>query len=97
MIGKTILLISFVVMLGACSTVTIQPKNTTKLTSTPTYEKSLPFYMLGLVGEPRVNVVRICGEKSVIQMQSQQTFSDSLLTALTLGIYAPHSAKVWCE
>jgi len=30
-------------------------------------------------------------------MQSQQTFADGALGLVTLGIYAPHTVKVWCE
>jgi hypothetical protein len=30
-------------------------------------------------------------------MQSQQTFVDGLLGLVTLGIYSPQTAKVWCK
>ena len=53
--------------------------------------------MWGLVGEERVDVKAICQDKKVAQMQSQQTFADGALGLVTLGIYAPHTVKVWCE
>ena len=83
--------------MGGCSTITIHLKTTGKLISDPTYEDSKPFYFWGLSGEPRIDVNSICGDKSVKQMQSQQTFADGFFTGITLGIYAPHSVKIWCE
>uniref|UniRef100_UPI004047FFFD Bor family protein n=1 Tax=Rheinheimera sp. TaxID=1869214 RepID=UPI004047FFFD len=87
------LLISF---LAACSTVTIQPQQSAKLSSEPTYKDSKPFFLWGLVGEHRVDTAVICDGAEPKQMQSQQTFTDGLLGVITLGIYLPHTAKVWC-
>lgn len=83
-------------LIAGCSTVTINPEISGKLVSPPTYEDSKSFYFWGLAGEHRVNVVQICGDKKVAQMQSQQTFVDGLLGVITLGIYSPHTVKVWC-
>ncbi|QDP03082.1 Bor family protein [Thalassotalea sp. PS06] len=91
----------FVILLGlvltGCSTVTMQPEQTSKYVNPPTYEDSKNFFFWGLVGEHRVNVTEICGDKEVIQMQSQQTFQEGVFALLTLGIYSPHSVKVWCS
>ena len=84
------------IALCACSSVTIQPEAKAKITTKPTYQESKSFFIFGLVGEHHINVTEICKGKEPLQMQSQQTFSDGLLTVLTLGIYAPHTAKVWC-
>jgi hypothetical protein len=92
-----LLIIGFVGLLGGCSTVTINPEASKKLVTTPTYQESRSFYLWGLVGEQRVNVHEVCNGSPVKQMQSQQTFINGLLGAITLGIYAPHSVKVWCE
>ena len=85
------------ISLSACSAVTIQPQATAKITSQANYEDSRPFYLWGLVGEQRVDVKQICSNTPVIQMQSQQTFSDEALSLITLGIYSPHTIKVWCQ
>lgn len=85
------------IVLGGCSAVTIQPQKIAKLTSEPTYQDSRPFFMWGLVGEQRIDVKKVCGEQTVVQMQSQQTFTDGALGLVTLGIYAPHTIKVWCQ
>ncbi|MBE0459027.1 Bor family protein [Pseudoalteromonas sp. KG3] len=85
------------IVLGGCSAVTIQPQKIAKLTSEPTYQDSRPFFMWGLVGEQRIDVKKVCGDQTVVQMQSQQTFTDGALGLVTLGIYAPHTIKVWCQ
>jgi hypothetical protein len=83
--------------LTGCSTMTIQPSEQIKRSSMPTFEKTIPFYFWGLKGEDRVNVKAVCGDKKPVQMQTQMTLENGLLTFITLGIYAPHTAKVWCE
>ncbi len=93
---KQVMACAIAVALAACSSVTIQPQARAKITTAPTYQESKAFYVFGLVGEHHVDVTQVCGGKEPLQMQSQQTFSDGLLTVLTLGIYAPHTAKVWC-
>jgi hypothetical protein len=94
---KKKLIVSILLLgLSACSTVTIAPQGERKLVNTPTYEESKPFYLWGLAGEHHVNVLEICNNKEPLQMQSQQTFFDGLLNFITLGIYSPHTAKVWC-
>ncbi len=94
---KALITCSIVLMLGACSSVTIQPQKIAKLSDKPTYQDSRPFYLWGLVGEERVDVKEICTDTQAAQMQSQQTFSDGALGLITLGIYSPHTIKVWCE
>lgn len=93
---RVIVACMLITMLSACSTVTVHPQNTAKLSSSPTYKDSKPFYLWGLVGEHRVDVSTICNGTDPKQMQTQQTFTDGLLAVVTLGIYLPHTAKVWC-
>jgi hypothetical protein len=87
----------WVLAVSACSTVTVNPDGRAKVTSEPSYQDSKSFYFWGLVGEHHVDVQRICNGKEPVQMQSQQTFKDGLLGVVTLGIYSPHSTKVWCS
>ncbi|GAA3939872.1 Bor family protein [Litoribacillus peritrichatus] len=94
---RTFIIAGLYLMLMACSSVTIHPTATFKYSSEPTYQDSRHFFFWGLVGQTRVDVKQICQQKRVVQMQSQATFVDGLLTLITLGIYAPHSVKVWCE
>lgn len=94
---KPLIIGAVALSLSACSAVTIQPQQAAKITSKASYEDSRPFFLWGLVGEQRVDVKQICSNTPVIQMQSQQTFSDGALSLITLGIYAPHTIKVWCQ
>ncbi|ADN75505.1 Bor family protein [Ferrimonas balearica DSM 9799] len=93
---KTMIMGAVLIGLTGCSTVTIKPDPTVVVNKTPSYEDSRHFFFWGLAGEERVNVSEVC-EGQPAQMQSQQTFLDGLFGGLTLGIYAPHSVKVWCQ
>lgn len=83
--------------LGACSTVTIRDKGEAKLSSSPSYESSKSYFLWGLAGEHRINVKQACNGKAPRQMQAQSTVLDSILSIITLGIYYPRTAKVWCK
>jgi hypothetical protein len=81
---------------SACTTVTLRDRGTAKLSSEPTYSSSKSFFFWGLAGTARVNVSGICGGKRPVQLQTQKTFTDGLLSFITLGIYSPRTASVWC-
>jgi hypothetical protein len=83
--------------LAACSTVTMRPKGTAKLSSDPSYSDSKPFFLFGLIGEHSVDVKNVCGTRPVTQTQTQDTVGDTLLAIVTIGIYTPRTAKIWCE
>lgn len=91
------LLLLVAVSFVSCSTVTIRPQGTAKLTSDPTWESSKAFFLWGLIGQANVNVDQICHGRGVKQMQAQDTFVDGLLGTITFGIYMPRTAKVWCN
>ena len=82
---------------SACSTVTIKQKGKARLSTEPDYESRKSYFLWGLVGEHSVDAKKICGRSAVRQMQAQDTFVDSLLGIITLGIYRPRTAKVWCN
>ncbi len=94
---KHALILGLAITASACSTVTIHPKSSGMVVSLPDYDESKSFYLGGLIGEHRVNVTEICGEEEPLQMQTQKTFMNGFLGAITLGIYAPHTVKVWCR
>ena len=85
------------VTVSGCATVTITQQGEQKIISHPTYEKSQAFFLWGLVGDKYIDVKEVCGTKEVKQMQTQFTFVDELLSFITLGIYAPRTARVWCN
>ena len=83
--------------LSACSSVTVRPYGGEKDTSPPHYQDSKPFYFFAIFGEHDVNTSLICSERRVMQMQTVTSLSDWLQSVLTLFIYTPRTAKVWCE
>ena len=85
------------VALSGCYTVTIHPDATPKRIDEPNYQERYDYYLFGLIGENDVDVTQICSNKGVVQMQAQNTFVDVLLHIITLEIYTPRTAKVWCE
>ena len=94
---KTIIAMTALCLMSACSSVTIRDQGKQKLAGDPTWEKSEPFFFWGLAGTGHVNVDEVCGNRKASQLQTQRTFVDGLLGVITLGIYSPHSARVWCE
>ena len=83
----------------ACATVTITKRGAQRIEAEPSYRKQQDFFFWGLVGGPKeVDATYICGAKrEPVQLQAQTTVGDVALTLFTVGIYAPRSAKVWCQ
>lgn len=94
---KMTALAAVLMLCTACATVTVLPNGGSKVSSKPTYESSYSYFLWGLVGEHQLNVSDICNGKSPRQLQTQFTFLDGFLSTITLGIYSPKSAKVWCK
>ena len=83
-------------LLAGCATVTIRPDGGAKTSGKPDYQKSKNYFFWGLAGEHTIAVASVCDNKGVEQVQSQYTFMNGFLGVITLGIYAPKTAKVWC-
>jgi hypothetical protein len=84
-------------LLAGCATVTIRPEGGAKTSAKPDYQATKNYFFWGLAGVHTIDVKEICEESGVEQMQSQFTFMNGLLGAITVGIYAPKTAKVWCK
>ena len=94
---KTILLTLLLIYLSGCSSVTLRQDQAVRNETSATFQKTYPYWWWGLSGEHDINVREICQGKAVDQMQAIHTFTDSLAIIFTLGIYAPRTARVWCE
>ena len=94
---ERIILLWLMMNLSACSSETIRPEGGEKDRSDPTYLDSKAFYFWGLKGTHYVDINDVCEGAKVSQMQTVVSSSDYILGLLTLGIYAPRTAKVWCE
>jgi hypothetical protein len=91
----------FSLVLGAmlshgCSTVTIRDKGSAEISRDANYDSSQAFFFWGLAGEKHIDVREICDKRQVEQLQTQRSFVDGVLTVITLGIYSPRTARVWC-
>lgn len=56
------------------------------------------FFVNGIGQEKQVNAAQVCGGiDKVAKVESHQRFVDGLLSVVTLGIYTPRTAKVYCS
>ncbi len=93
----TVSLVALTVATTGCYSVTSRPDGGFKVASKPDFEQRQDFYLWGLVGESHIDTRSVCAHSKPTQMQSQMTFVDGLLSVVTLGIYSPQSARVWCK
>lgn len=94
---RKVCFVALVLLATGCYSVTSRPDGAFKLAATPTFEQRQDFYLWGLVGESHIDTKQVCATSQTVQMQSQQTFVDGFLGLITLGIYSPQTAKVWCK
>ncbi len=94
---KTAFIFAAAILLNGCSSVTVRTDQLEKNHDTPTYQKRYNYYWWGLKGEHSVNVRLVCQGKPVEQMQTAFTLSDTLMGLITIGIYNPRTARVWCQ
>ena len=94
---STLILIFSLISLGGCAAITITKSGASDFTYRPNYEVTKHFFLWGLIGEHTVNTRAACKDTPVQQMQSKFTVRDVLYGALTLGLYLPRTARVWCE
>jgi hypothetical protein len=94
---RSLILLLMVACITACSSVTIRPDGGNRDSAAPSYLDSKPFYLVGLIGDHKVDVNEVCEGADVSQMQTVMTSSDYLLGIATLFIYSPRTVKVWCE
>ncbi|OOF45874.1 lipoprotein bor [Rodentibacter trehalosifermentans] len=89
------LLATTTLLLSACSTQTAYVKSQTgKLT----LEDNQTFFLFGVGQEETVNAVKVCGsEEKIAKVESQLTGKNILLGLVTLGIYTPRMARVYCQ
>lgn len=86
-----------ILCLQGCAAVTITPNGQPKLETPPTFIERQSFYLFGIIGENHIDVESICGTQGARQLQTIDRCSDRVFGAITLGIYSPRTAKVWCN
>ena len=94
---KQLFLFTLMIVLSACSSVTVRTDNKSKDVSSPSFQKRYTYWWWGLQGKHSINVREVCSGKAVEQIQAVDTLSDVILITITLGIYTPRTARVWCD
>ena len=55
-------------------------------------------FVNGIAQEKEINAAKVCGGiKNVSKVEVQQTLSNVVLDVLTLGIYTPREARIYCQ
>lgn len=54
------------------------------------------FFIFGLVGKEEIDVRTFCEGKPIAEVKTGGNFATSLVTAITIGIYAPRKVYVTC-
>ncbi len=64
----------------------------------PTTQVSHHFFIAGIGQEKVLDAAEICGGvDKVVKVEAQLTFINGLLGLITLGIYTPRDAKIYCK
>ena len=95
---KKILLFTCLVFMAGCSTQTfyINEQPTAKKTQ-PNVEKSSHFFIVGIGQEDEINPAKICsGVENIAKVETELSFLNGFLRALTWGIYSPRTKRVYC-
>lgn len=83
-------------LLTACATQTGVVRNTTNTTAN--YSTSQSFFISGIGQEKHVEAHKIChGEHNVAKVETVQSPKDIVLSVITMGIYTPRTASVYCH
>ena len=89
------LLATALLLITGCAqqTFTVQNKPAVAPKETITHH----FFVSG-IGQKTVDAAKICGgAENVVKTETQQTFVNGLLSFITLGIYTPLEARVYCS
>ncbi|MDP4299613.1 Bor family protein [Leptothrix discophora] len=64
----------------------------------PTEQTSQAFFVSGIGQSRMLDAAAICGGPAkVLKVETQETFLNGLLGVITMGIYTPRNAKVYCS
>ena len=94
---KMLLATALALLITGCTqqTFTVQnkPGSSTKGNHHPSF-----FFVSGIGQKKTVDAAKICGgAENVVKTETQQTFVNGLLGFITLGIYTPLEARVYCS
>lgn len=93
---KKTFVLFLIFFIQSCAAVNVRTDDKPEDYSDPSFQKRYNYWWWGLRGEYQINVREICITSPVEQMQTVETPGDILLQIVTLGIYWPRTARVWC-
>ncbi|ABY49903.1 Bor-like outer membrane protein [Escherichia phage Min27] len=94
---KMLLATALALLITGCAqqTFTVQNKQTAVA---PKETITHHFFVSGIGQKKTVDAAKICGgTENVVKTETQQTFVNGLLGFITLGIYTPLEARVYCS
>jgi hypothetical protein len=97
LVYQKLAIVCVLITLSGCAGVTVTQSGKSDFQYRPQYQESKYFFLWGLIGEHHINVREICQDKPVRQMHTKFTGWDVLWGSLTLGLYLPRTAMVWCQ
>lgn len=93
---KALFTITLVIMLAGCAQQTFSIKDNVS-NSSYRQKQTQHFFISGVGQEKYVDAAFACGGRdNVARVEVQQTFLNGLLSLVTLGIYTPREARVYC-
>lgn len=92
---KKFLSIAVLLMLTACSTVSVRHSDKMPPIK-PTVTGTNHFFIGGIGQENIIDAKEICGDRGY-SFNTYYSFGDGLLTFFTFGIYTPSSYKIYCD
>ena len=88
------LILSIILFLNGCKVQLNYPSEIPSK-STITFEEN--FWFWGLIGEKNYEVYDICPEGRVFEIRINTTMMQSVLTAISIGIFSPRTTTIVCS
>ncbi|WP_108651154.1 Bor family protein [Dongshaea marina] len=93
---KKLIMVIAIIALSGCATQTFVVND--EAVKTPTQEKMQSFWVSGIGQTQMTNAAKVCGgADKVAKVEARLNFVDGLIGFVTLGIYTPRTAKVYCK
>lgn len=93
---KILAVAAFAVMLSGCAQQSFQLKNAQHVA--PKQTTTHHFFLSGIGQKEMLDAAAICGgQEKVERVEAQQTVTNVLLAMVTLGIYTPREARIYCS
>ena len=96
---KILLCLGFTLILSACSHDHIIRFNLDQQVAKaePSHEGKSHFFLWGMWQKTDYDLAKACSGRGINAIEAHWTLYDSLMGALTMGIYAPESFSVYCN